>query len=106
MPKIITTLAVPTEHPCYADHFLGNPIVPGALILQWLCNLIHSRMPELTIREIKSSKFLNPLLPGEQCEVQIEHAPEQQHVVVFCKSNDKPICQCRLSVESGKEVNA
>ena len=34
------TLLIPAEHPCYAGHFPGDPLVPGALLAQWVAETL------------------------------------------------------------------
>lgn len=65
MSEVEFTLVAPRRHPCYPGHFPEDPIVPGALLLQWLC----CRLAELgyPVHGIRSMKFLAPLRPGERC---------------------------------------
>ena len=62
-------LSIPQTHACYEGHFPGDPLVPGALMIQWLAELIQKEFPGVTLRSLKSMKFINPIRPGNQCEV-------------------------------------
>lgn len=55
-------LTYPAEHASAAGHFPGNPILPGALLLDGILATI-APAAEVTIR---SAKFLRPARPGER----------------------------------------
>ena len=69
------TVNVVSEHPCYADHFPGAPVVPGALMLQWIIEAVESKHP-LIITAVKNVKFVEAVLPGDSCELTIKTASE------------------------------
>jgi 3-hydroxymyristoyl/3-hydroxydecanoyl-(acyl carrier protein) dehydratase len=59
-------LAVATDHPAYAGHFPGDPILPGVVLLDaalWAL-AAESGRPAAAAR-IKSAKFHSPVRPGE-----------------------------------------
>lgn len=60
------TLALPveTDHPAYAGHFPGRPILPGVVLLDRAKSALESASG-LTITGIAMAKFLSPSLPGE-----------------------------------------
>jgi 3-hydroxyacyl-[acyl-carrier-protein] dehydratase len=67
-----THLTIAADHPAFAGHFPGTPIVPGVLLLDEALYAISTAMS--TVPEswsINSVKFLSPLKPGEA--VIIEH---------------------------------
>ena len=71
--KVTTHFHVPATHPVFDGHFPGNPIIPGALLLDWLLSgLAEKDGKELGRCAIHSAKFLSPVLPGEVLEFQIE----------------------------------
>lgn len=52
-------------HPCFAGHFPGNPLVPGALLLSWVA--AHFRVASGgEVVAIKNAKFLRPVRPGDK----------------------------------------
>jgi 3-hydroxymyristoyl/3-hydroxydecanoyl-(acyl carrier protein) dehydratase len=66
MPSADITFAA--DHPVAAGHFPGNPIIPGALLLdEILCVLGGPAGGPLVI---KSAKFFRPLRPGETVRVE------------------------------------
>ncbi|MEO8062557.1 MAG: hydroxymyristoyl-ACP dehydratase [Pseudomonadota bacterium] len=60
-----TTLTAPLDHPCYAGHFPGNPVVPGVLLLDLVVRALGRGAPYA----ITSAKFHRVLRPGESFEL-------------------------------------
>jgi 3-hydroxyacyl-[acyl-carrier-protein] dehydratase len=56
---------IAADHPAMAGHFPGNPIVPGAVLLDEIVAAITAGRPA-GIVEIPSAKFLDMVRPGEQ----------------------------------------
>ena len=54
---------LPADHPSAAGHFPGNPIIPGALLLDALLDAIPGTGAGITIT-ITSTKFLRPIRHG------------------------------------------
>jgi 3-hydroxyacyl-[acyl-carrier-protein] dehydratase len=52
---------VPLEHPCYAGHFPGNPVLPGVVLLELVVAALEFGAP----RELGSVKFHRSVRPGE-----------------------------------------
>lgn len=61
-----TSWTIAADHPVFAGHFPGRPIVPGVLLLDAALQAIRQsgQMPGGPCR-ITSAKFLSPVLPGE-----------------------------------------
>ncbi|MDP1766253.1 MAG: hypothetical protein Q8K83_05055 [Methylotenera sp.] len=61
-----TPLTIASDHPAFAGHFPGSPIVPGVVLLD---EVIHAIVADtglaVTAWQISSVKFLSPLMPGE-----------------------------------------
>lgn len=60
-----TSLPIDPDHPAFAGHFPGNPIVPGVVLLDEALHAI-ARITGLSLDacELRSVKFLSPLTPG------------------------------------------
>lgn len=56
-------------HPTAAGHFPGNPILPGALLLDAIVRTI-SRGADVPAITIQSAKFLHPVRPGDALRVE------------------------------------
>jgi 3-hydroxymyristoyl/3-hydroxydecanoyl-(acyl carrier protein) dehydratase len=69
-------LRLPAEHPSVEGHFPGNPIVPGALLLDEILAAIERarRQPPLAWA-VKSVKFLQPVRPGDELVIEFAAAP-------------------------------
>jgi 3-hydroxymyristoyl/3-hydroxydecanoyl-(acyl carrier protein) dehydratase len=55
---------VPLDHPAFAGHFPGRPIVPGVLLLAELLELLRQAGEPLVGLQVASAKFLEPVGPG------------------------------------------
>lgn len=65
-------LNIPINHPAFAGHFPGTPIVPGVVLLDEVMHVIVADSGlAATAWQISAVKFLSPLQPGEA--VVIEH---------------------------------
>ncbi|MBN1378383.1 MAG: hypothetical protein JXA04_04030 [Gammaproteobacteria bacterium] len=102
MDKINLELAIPEVHPCYSDHFPGNPLVPGALLLQWIFNKIQTAYLNVVITEVKSAKFYSAVRPGDSCNLEICYAAEISILSVDCMSNSRLACRCKMIVRENE----
>jgi len=58
-------LPVAIDHPAFAGHFPGAPIVPGVLLIDWaLAAIAAAENIELLPGELTVVKFLQPVAPG------------------------------------------
>lgn len=59
-------------HPCLAGHFPGNPVVPGVLLLDHVLAIAEAwRAAPLGALTLPQVKFVQPLLPGQQADVEL-----------------------------------
>lgn len=60
-----SALHVPADHPAYAGHFPGRPILPGVVILaEVLASIAAATGRSESSWRISSVKFLHPVIPG------------------------------------------
>lgn len=71
--KTQTPLIIPADHPAFAGHFPGMPIVPGVVLLDAALQAIASACAQpVTAWQVSSVKFLSPLLPGQAATISHE----------------------------------
>lgn len=77
-----TIFQIPTDHPAFAGHFPGMPIVPGVLLLDEAIHAIAGATGQSHLNwQIGSVKFLSPLGPG--ATVVIEHEAQANGAIHF-----------------------
>jgi 3-hydroxyacyl-[acyl-carrier-protein] dehydratase len=80
--KHVSHWTVPADHPAFAGHFPGTPILPGVVLLDAALQAIATnRGLALDRFEISSVKFLSPVSPG--CILAIEHAITDSGTIRF-----------------------
>jgi 3-hydroxyacyl-[acyl-carrier-protein] dehydratase len=66
-------LPIAPDHPAFAGHFPGTPIVPGVVLLDLALVAIGTALgQELSACHINSVKFLSPVKPGEPVQLRYE----------------------------------
>jgi 3-hydroxymyristoyl/3-hydroxydecanoyl-(acyl carrier protein) dehydratase len=68
-------LIVPEDHPAFAGHFPGHPVLPGAVLLSLVMQALAER-PLLAARvggtpRLDNAKFLQPVGPGARLRLQL-----------------------------------
>ena len=63
---------VPVAHPALPGHFPGRPIVPGVVLLDRVIEAIEAGQGPLPPLRLPQVKFLQPLLPGQSAQVQLQ----------------------------------
>lgn len=63
MPQIALDIA--SDHPAFAGHFPGQPIVPGVVLLDRAQRIIEAAYV-ISINGIAVAKFHSPAFPGEK----------------------------------------
>jgi len=77
-----THWTVPRDHPAFAGHFPGTPILPGVVLLDTVLHAIAAATGlALDVCEISSVKFLGPAGPGE--ELLIRHVLSASGTIRF-----------------------
>ena len=66
-----THWTVPPDHPAFAGHFPGAPILPGVVLLDVALHAVAAATGiALDLCEISSVKFLSPASPGDELLIQ------------------------------------
>ena len=76
MSEHVMPLPIPTDHPAYAGHFPGLPILPGVVLLDAALHALAVRQDRQdTTWQLKSVKFHSPVQPGESLTLQYAESP-------------------------------
>jgi 3-hydroxyacyl-[acyl-carrier-protein] dehydratase len=68
----MSAIEIPEDHPAFAGHFPGFPVLPGALLLDEALQVIQrARGIDLAHWQIASAKFLDVVRPGDA--LRLEH---------------------------------
>ncbi len=66
----LTHWTVPLDHPAFAGHFPGTPILPGVVLLDMALHaMVIATGTALESCEIGPVKFLSPAHPGDELEI-------------------------------------
>jgi 3-hydroxymyristoyl/3-hydroxydecanoyl-(acyl carrier protein) dehydratase len=93
--KDARTFTVPADHPAFAGHFPGLPVLPGAALLDAVLHVLEEDLAfDPRAWQITSAKFLEPVRPGDVLVV--EHSANA-NVIRFAIRVAKP-CVAQPSV--------
>jgi 3-hydroxymyristoyl/3-hydroxydecanoyl-(acyl carrier protein) dehydratase len=66
-------IRIAPDHPAFAGHFPGMPILPGAALLDEVLFLLERELAlDMTQWQLAAAKFLKPVGPGD--ELALDHA--------------------------------
>lgn len=75
MTQASFTLPIAADHPAFAGHFPGLPIVPGVVLLDEVLHFLEHEQG-MVAAQISQAKFLSPVRPGEIVELRYESGNE------------------------------
>jgi 3-hydroxymyristoyl/3-hydroxydecanoyl-(acyl carrier protein) dehydratase len=93
-----TRIRIEAQERYFAGHFPGDPVVPGVVILEHVIDTISRRsaaMPPTSgvtprVRHIDGVKFLAPLRPGDELDIELEPV-DADSVRFVCRCADRLI---------------
>jgi 3-hydroxymyristoyl/3-hydroxydecanoyl-(acyl carrier protein) dehydratase len=99
------SLDIPADHPSFAGHFPGAPILPGVILLdRVLCAIAVSAELDLLQSQLASVKFLGVVRPGE--DLRLEHETLANGSISFSvHSAERLIASGRLSAPQTAHAN-
>jgi 3-hydroxymyristoyl/3-hydroxydecanoyl-(acyl carrier protein) dehydratase len=64
--KFARTFTVPIDHPAFAGHFPGMPVLPGAALLDEALHVLEEELGFDPVDwQLTTAKFLQPVRPGD-----------------------------------------
>ncbi len=79
----IVPLPFESDHPAFAGHFPGRPIVPGVQLLDRTQRIVESQYG-LTLAGLQVAKFLSPAGPNDALELEYEVAENHVRFEIRC----------------------
>ncbi|MCY7370230.1 MAG: beta-hydroxyacyl-ACP dehydratase [Polaromonas sp.] len=71
---------IPADHPAFAGHFPGQPILPGVLLLERIMALAQTHLVQLGEGcALRNVKFLAAVAPGDQLRLDLSHTGRSQY---------------------------
>jgi 3-hydroxymyristoyl/3-hydroxydecanoyl-(acyl carrier protein) dehydratase len=90
-------LEISAQHPAFAGHFPGTPILPGALLLDEAVRVLReSADPGAVHCEIASAKFLSVVRPGEALSIEHERC-DDGWIRFVIRTADRTVASGRLT---------
>ncbi len=65
---------IPEDHPAFAGHFPGRPLLPGVLLLAEVAELLREAGEPEAALSIGAAKFLAPVGPGALLSIHVHEA--------------------------------
>ena len=88
------------DHPALAGHFPGNPIIPGALLLDEAVAAISATLEPTGVVLLRVAKFLHPVRPNDAVRMQWRFTAAQ--LISFeCRLIDGDILAASGTLEIG-----
>lgn len=76
MSEHAVSLPIAADHPAYAGHFPGQPILPGVVLLDEALHALAARLGRQDAAwQLKSVKFHSPVQPGESLTLHSAESP-------------------------------
>jgi 3-hydroxymyristoyl/3-hydroxydecanoyl-(acyl carrier protein) dehydratase len=93
-------LRIARSHPSLPGHFPGRPIVPGVVVLDHVLAAAEAWLGRaVRLRTLKQAKFVTPLLPEQEAQVEIKLQGDELRFAVT--RDGEAIAQGLLSVDAG-----
>lgn len=80
-------LEIPLEHPAFAGHFPGRPLVPGALLLDLVVAAWGA-----PVAQVLSAKFQRPVAPRDALALTFMPAASGMTVRFSCTRGEETVC--------------
>jgi 3-hydroxyacyl-[acyl-carrier-protein] dehydratase len=71
--RVVALKNVTVNDPYLQDHFPGNPLMPGVLLVESMAQTAGLLLPEgsaAVLAQIKEARFRSPVIPGDQIRIE------------------------------------
>ncbi len=71
--RVVALKNVTANDPYLQDHFPGNPLMPGVLLVESMAQTAGLLLPEgssAVLAQIKEARFHSPVIPGDQIRIE------------------------------------
>jgi 3-hydroxyacyl-[acyl-carrier-protein] dehydratase len=71
--RVVALKNVTVNDPYLQDHFPGNPLMPGVLLVESMAQTAGLLLPEgssAVLAQIKDARFRRPVIPGDQIRIE------------------------------------
>jgi 3-hydroxymyristoyl/3-hydroxydecanoyl-(acyl carrier protein) dehydratase len=94
-------LVVAVDHPAFAGHFPGRPIVPGVVLLDLAQGAIEAAAG-VRVTGVAVAKFLSPVSPGEALELAFEvvDAGVRFQIQSSKLGGERPVANGRFAIDA------
>jgi 3-hydroxymyristoyl/3-hydroxydecanoyl-(acyl carrier protein) dehydratase len=92
-----STLVFAADHPAFAGHFPGFPIVPGVLLLDAMLHAAESSDAGV-VTEIAAAKFLRPVTPDQVLALSCSGTPGAR-IRASISHGGQPVVSAQLATE-------
>jgi 3-hydroxymyristoyl/3-hydroxydecanoyl-(acyl carrier protein) dehydratase len=79
---------VPPDHPAFAGHFPGQPILPGVVLLDEALRAARELAPGARGWGLPQAKFLQAVRPGDELRLSLSALPRTGFAFVFTRGGE------------------
>ena len=98
MLKVVFTIK--RDHPSLPGHFPGNPVTPGVVVLDNVCEGLLQKYPGIKITGFPWVKFKKPVMPG--MPVEVTYLRKSETLINFeCATHDAILLAGQIKVQEG-----
>jgi 3-hydroxymyristoyl/3-hydroxydecanoyl-(acyl carrier protein) dehydratase len=97
----VALLRVDPQHPVFAGHFPGRPIVPGVLLIDWALAALQDALPAAVLPgTLGTVKFLRPVAPG--AELRIAASGDAGRIALRIECEGQLVASATLSADASR----
>lgn len=100
-PDFTSTFVIQDSHPATEGHFVGNPLVPGVVILDYVRQALAQMDESLVMQRFSRVKFTRPLTPGNNLAVRISARDAGSYRFACTDAANSSIASGEFSAVSG-----